>query len=282
MRHTLLSKGPRIRRRRKGRFWGWLGGGVIVAGIAAYWYLVFAVVDSPHQRYAQPISANTADTSGETPNADALKPVSPSAVVQSSILETAKGMLRRGVRWESGYTVISYPGGDVPADRGTSVDILIRALRGADIDLQRLLHEDRVAHPERYPLQRWKQQAPDTNIDHRRLANVWVFFNRYAERLDASVNTAALEAYRPGDVVFWSEGKMDVPLHVGIVDDRRDASGAPFVIELHQDEGRISDQHRLTDWPVMGHFRVDIDRLPRPGQWEAERPAETEPAKESP
>lgn len=48
----------------------------------------------------------------------------------------------KGTRYDASYQSISYPGGDVSPDRGACTDVVIRALRRADIDLQQLIHED--------------------------------------------------------------------------------------------------------------------------------------------
>lgn len=264
MRHALLTRGPRHRRRRRRRGgWGTTAGVFAAIAIAAYWYIVFGIVEPPHggPPPPPPTPAATAPTDVVAPKPVEAPPPKPT-ITAESIHRTAKGMVARGVRWDGGYAVLRFPGGDLPADRGANVDILIRALRGANIDLQVLIHADRVAHPERYPLQRWKRSRPDPNVDHRRLANVWAFLNRYALRLDASVSPKALADYLPGDVVFW--GANELPNHVGIVDDRRDDTGVPYVVDLHREEGTISDQHLLNRWPVMGHFRIEVDRLPTP------------------
>ncbi len=267
-RHTLLSKGPRRRRkRRRSEAWGWAVGVSAAIGIGIYWYIVFGVVDPAHERQggappppraaAPDVVSAPADT--HTPAAE------PFDVVREAIVNTAKGMVARGVRWDGGYHVMRYPGGDLSPDAGTSVDVLVRALRGANIDLQQLIHEDRVANPEHYPLHRWRRKTPDTNIDHRRLANVWAFFNRYAVRLDASTSRDSLTSWKPGDVVFWGEGRMDLPTHVGIISDRKSPAGVPYVIDLHKDDGVISDARLVTDRPIMGHYRVSVERLPEPG-----------------
>jgi hypothetical protein len=267
---TLLSKGPRRRRkRRRSEAWGWGVGIAAALGIAAYWYIVFGVTHPAHERQGgappppPPKSAAVADAPKDvTAAAEENERLS---IVQESILNTAKGMVARGVRWDGGYHVMRYPGGDFSPNVGTGVDVLVRALRGAGIDLQRLIHEDRLANPQHYPLHRWRRKTPDTNIDHRRLAMVWAFFNRYAVRLDAGTHRDALADWRPADIVFWGEGNIDQPGHVGVVTDRRDAANVPYVIELHKDRGVISDQRLLTERPIMGHFRIAVERLPEPG-----------------
>ena len=79
--------------------------------------------------------------------------------------------------YDSSYTVIAYPNGDVPVERGVCTDVLIRAYREIGIDLQRLVHEDMKANFKKYP-KLWGLSHPDPNIDHRRVPNLMVFFAR--------------------------------------------------------------------------------------------------------
>jgi len=46
---------------------------------------------------------------------------------------------------------LDYPGGDVPGDRGVCTDVVIRALRKVNIDLQVLVHDDIRKAPAAYP-----------------------------------------------------------------------------------------------------------------------------------
>lgn len=79
--------------------------------------------------------------------------------------------------YDPAYFSVSYPGGDVPADRGVCTDVIIRALRTQGLDLQRAIHEDMRAHFDRYPRQ-WGLSRPDRNIDHRRVPNQMRWFER--------------------------------------------------------------------------------------------------------
>jgi uncharacterized protein len=76
--------------------------------------------------------------------------------------------------YDSAYTVIAYPNGDVPIERGVCTDVLIRAYRDIGIDLQRLVHEDMRDNFAKYP-KLWGLSHPDPNIDHRRVPNLMVF-----------------------------------------------------------------------------------------------------------
>src|SRR5450432_307406 len=83
------------------------------------------------------------------------------------------------VRYDPAYVRIPYPGGDVPSDTGVCTDEVIRAYRALGIDLQKEVHEDMVQHFSAYPRKwRWLSGKADSNIDHRRVPNLMVFFQR--------------------------------------------------------------------------------------------------------
>src|SRR5947209_9669404 len=88
------------------------------------------------------------------------------------------------VRYDPAYVRIPYPGGDVPADTGVCTDEVIRSYRAVGIDLQKEVHEDMLQNFAAYPnWRRWRLAHPDSNIDHRRVPNLMVFFQRKGETL---------------------------------------------------------------------------------------------------
>jgi uncharacterized protein YijF (DUF1287 family) len=153
------------------------------------------------------------------------------------------------VRYDSAYVRIPYPGGDVPANTGVCTDEIIRIYRTVGIDLQREVHEDIVHNFSAYPHQRrWNLSHPDSNIDHRRVPNLIVFFRRKGESLPVGNRPAD---YSPGDLVAYDLGG-NVP-HIGIVVDQRGPSGR-FMIEHNiGEEPRIEDV--LFNWKITGHYR---------------------------
>ena len=83
-------------------------------------------------------------------------------------------------------------------------DGIIRIYRGVGIDLQKEVHEDMEANFSTYPNQaRWGLAHTDTNIDHRRVPNLMVFFSRKGQKLPLSLRA---EDYSPGDLVTWDPG----------------------------------------------------------------------------
>jgi uncharacterized protein len=154
------------------------------------------------------------------------------------------------VRYDAAYVRIPYPGGDVPADTGVCTDEIIRAYRAVGIDLQKELHLDMGQNFSAYPRKwRWLSGHTDTNIDHRRVPNLMVFFSRKGEAL---AMTERAEGYSPGEMVTWDLGG-NVP-HIGIVVDQRSPAGGRYMILHNIGRGpRIEDV--LFNWKITGHFR---------------------------
>jgi hypothetical protein len=72
--------------------------------------------------------------------------------------------------YDGSYRKLTYPGGDVPRETGVCCDVVVRALREQNMDLQQLVHEDMKRSFNAYP-QNWGLKKPDPNIDHRRVPN---------------------------------------------------------------------------------------------------------------
>jgi len=152
------------------------------------------------------------------------------------------------VRYVSDYVRIPYPGGDVPADTGVCTDEIIRSYRVVGVDLQKEVHEDMVKNFAAYP-NRWQRTTPDSNIDHRRVPNLMVFFRRKGESLP--ITNQAVD-YAPGDLVTWDLGG-GVP-HIGIVVDERSRPSGRYMIVHNIGEGpKMEDV--LFNWKITGHYR---------------------------
>jgi uncharacterized protein len=153
------------------------------------------------------------------------------------------------VRYVPAYVKIAYPGGDVPADTGVCTDEVIRSYRALGIDLQKEVHEDMVANFSAYPRKwSWLLARPDTNIDHRRVPNLQVFFTRKGETLRMTQQPAD---YQPGDLVTWDLG-ANVP-HIGIVVDQKSSSGRYLLVHNIGQGPKMEDV--LFDWKITGHYR---------------------------
>jgi uncharacterized protein YijF (DUF1287 family) len=105
-----------------------------------------------------------------------------------------------------------------------------------------------VRDPEAYPLSRWQQKRADRNIDHRRVANLMVFFSRHGEELRI---TSHARDYEPGDLVAWNLGNG--PIHIGIVVDQKAPVTGRYMI-VHNIGAGPKMEDVLFDWKIIGHY----------------------------
>lgn len=167
------------------------------------------------------------------------------------IVNGAKMQVIDGVHYDASYLSIPYPNGDVPKDQGACTDVIVRALRNAGYDLQKLIHEDMSAHFSLYP-QKWHMSGPDSNIDHRRVPNHITFMRRFGRELPTSTSGPAAQTWRAGDLVYWRLAPSS-STHCGIISNERNAQGLPLVI--HNIGPTTRQEDCLTSWPIIGHFR---------------------------
>ena len=151
--------------------------------------------------------------------------------------------------YDPAYTRLAYPGGDVAPERGVCTDVVVRAYRRAfDLDLQRLVHEDMLANFGAYP-KTWGLKAPDRNIDHRRVQNLAVFFERRGGSLPVSQDPAD---YQPGALVTQMlPGNLP---HIAIVSSNRSAEVPERVLVIHNIGAGAREEDTLFAFRQTGHF----------------------------
>jgi len=134
-------------------------------------------------------------------------------------------------------------GGFLPEDVGVCTDVIWRAFREAGYDLRAMVDEDIAERPEAYP----GISEPDTNIDFRRVKNLQAYFEAHAEKLTIDVND--VEAWQPGDIVIFDHGN-----HIGIVSDKRNRNGRPYIIHNAGQPEREEDYLRRAQ--PEAHYRM--------------------------
>lgn len=165
----------------------------------------------------------------------------------AAIVISAKQQAASGTVYDPSYVRIKYPGGDVPTDRGACTDLIIRSLRSAGCDLQKLIHQDMKRSPRSYG---GRARKLDRNIDHRRCTNQIAFFKRHGQIVTTTANSHTLAQWKPGDIVYW---KLDSGLdHTGIISDTMGSSGYPNVIH---NLSVCMEEDVLTRWRIVAHFR---------------------------
>lgn len=178
--------------------------------------------------------------------------------IETPALKLARAALERtmyDVTYDGSYRKIAYPMGDVPETIGVCTDVVIRSYRQLGIDLQQKVHEDMRAHFSSYPNQkRWGLKKPDTNIDHRRVPNLQVFFSRHGQSLPVSGRP---QDYQPGDIVTWKlNEKM---LHIGIVAEQVADENRKRHLIIHNIGRGPELGDMLFDFEITGHYRYPID-----------------------
>ena len=161
--------------------------------------------------------------------------------------DAAMELTKDNVTYDPSYYSIAYPNGDVPADRGVCTDVVIRAYRKVGIDLQKEVHEDMKSHFGLYP-KIWGMKTTDKNIDHRRVPNLMVFFERKAE---VKPMTQDAVDYIPGDIVCWNLGGGTT--HIGIVVNRKSSDGKRYMMVHNIGGGQVLEDC-LFDFKIIGHY----------------------------
>lgn len=142
------------------------------------------------------------------------------------------------------YKSVYYPSGYPDDEHGVCTDVVAIACREAGYDLQALVAADVARRPEAYAI-----EIPDPAIDFRRTPNLKVFFDAHAQRLVDDADE--ITEWRGGDIVLY-EG------HIGIVSDRRNERGVPYLIhhsgpfQLRYEEDKLQSYGH-----IIGHYRLD-------------------------
>ncbi len=166
---------------------------------------------------------------------------------RTRLCDAAIDLTKIEVIYDPAYYVLDYPGGDLPENRGVCTDVIIRAYRAVNIDLQKEIHEDMKADFDSYP-DNWGLSYPDKNIDHRRVPNLMVFFEKHGTSLPISRDAGD---YRPGDIVCWNLGGGIT--HIGIVVDRKSPDGIRNMIVHNIGAGQVIEDC-LLKFRIIGHY----------------------------
>lgn len=167
---------------------------------------------------------------------------------QDSLAYAAEELTHQQVIYDPSYYSIEYPNGDIPADKGVCTDVVIRAFRKMNIDLQKEVHEDMKANFEHYP-NIWGLSRPDKNIDHRRVPNLMIFFSKFGEEVIKSQNA---QDYLPGDIVCWNLGGSTT--HIGLVSTKMNESDSRYLIVHNIGAGQVFED-MLFSFQIIGHYR---------------------------
>lgn len=144
------------------------------------------------------------------------------------------------------YKSAYYAGGYPPDTEGVCTDVVWRAFKNAGYNLKDLIDEDIRNNVSEYPRVGGK---PDPNIDFRRVPNLISFFYRNATSLTTDLSQIA--EWQPGDIVTFEKS------HVGIISDKRNKNGVPYLIHNGGQRNREEDilEIYILYSKISGHFR---------------------------
>ena len=169
--------------------------------------------------------------------------------VISKLVESAISQTKSNVTYDPAYYDIDYPNGVVPSNVGVCSDVIIRAFKDVDLDLQKEVHEDMASNFKVYP-NLWGLTSTDKNIDHRRVPNLQTYFQR--KNYDLPVTDDAND-YAPGDVVVWRFANGRV--HTGLVVNALDLTSQRYLI-VHNAGRGPQLENVLFAWEIIGHYRI--------------------------
>ncbi len=159
---------------------------------------------------------------------------------QRDILESALAYTQTRPVYQSKYYGTGYPDDAY----GVCTDVVAQGLKGAGYDLMVLVEEDILSDPQAYGI-----EEPDPNIDFRRVRNLLCFFERNS--LSLTTDIGRIDEWQGGDIVVFSR-------HIGIVSDRRNAKGIPYVIHHSGPCQRRYEEDILEKrQDIVGHYRVE-------------------------
>ncbi|PBI84223.1 hypothetical protein BSF41_43220 [Flavobacterium sp. ACN2] len=166
--------------------------------------------------------------------------------------QAAISIIDTSIDYDPSYFKIDYPNGDIPKNKGVCTDVIVRSYRILNIDLQKEVHEDMIENFSLYPnLKKWGMTKTDTNIDHRRVPNLEVFFERKGAKLPVTQNA---KDYKTGELVTWTINNK-LP-HIGIVTNKKSADGKRNLIVHNVGGGQVLEDC-LFKYKIVGHYKYE-------------------------
>lgn len=158
---------------------------------------------------------------------------------ETDMLQGALRYINTRPKYKSKY----YNGGYPDDGYGVCTDVVANACLAAGYDLMALVSADIAKDPAAYGIEK-----PDPNIDFRRVKNLRVYFKRNAVELTTDLSDR--ESWQGGDIVIFTS-------HIGIVSDRRNAHGVPYVIH-HSSPRQFRYEQDILEKrdDLVGHYRI--------------------------
>ena len=158
---------------------------------------------------------------------------------QTDILNNVRDYIKTNPKYKSKYYATGYPNDEY----GVCTDVVAFGLKGAGYDLMNLVNEHIKSNRNLYDI-----DVIDKNIDFRRVRNLKVYLDNNAIALTNDINK--IKEWQGGDIVVFKN-------HIGIVSDKRNKKGVPFIIHHANPYQRYYEEDILEYRNnIIGHYRI--------------------------
>ena len=162
----------------------------------------------------------------------------------NTFVSAARAQVGKTLTYNPEYVKLKFPNGDIPLSRGVCTDVVVRALRGLNIDLQERIYRYKKSHPKLFKGLYYTDRL-DPNIDHRRVKNIQAYLAARGYRTKG--------AFKAGDIVVWKLPGSNLD-HIGICSDRLNRHGEPLMI--HNVGAGAQEEDVLRVYKIVDHFRI--------------------------
>ena len=158
---------------------------------------------------------------------------------QTDILNNVRDYIKTNPKYKSKYYATGYPNDEY----GVCTDVVAFGLKGAGYDLMNLVNEHIKTNRNLYDI-----DVIDKNIDFRRVQNLKVYLDNNAIVLTNDINK--IKEWQGGDIVVFKN-------HIGIVSDKRNKKGIPFIIH-HANPYQKYYEEDILEYrnDIIGHYRI--------------------------
>ena len=160
---------------------------------------------------------------------------------QTDILQNVKKYIDTKPKYKSKYYGTGYPDDEY----GVCTDVVAFGLKDAGYDLMELVNEDIIKNREDYNI-----DIINKNIDFRRVKNLNVYFKN--NHISLTTDISKIEEWQSGDIIVFEN-------HIGIISDKRNKNGTPFLIH-HANPFQINYEEDVLELYeegyIIGHYRI--------------------------
>ena len=203
-----------------------IAAGLIVAGILYYYNII------PNMKYSNDDFDIPTYISSVDKDRDGIDD-------QTDILNGVMEYISTRPKYKSKYYACGYPDDGY----GVCTDVVAFGLKSAGYDLMELVNAHVIKNRDLYNI-----EVVDKNIDFRRVNNLDKYFSENAISLTTDVSE--IQQWQGGDIVVFKG-------HIGIVSNKRNRNGVPFVIhharpfQLNYEEDILEKRDDL-----ISHYRI--------------------------